>query len=108
MAQIRTQTLLVLDDSEKEVFKDASTGKLLQNAVKPLQESLKEHAKSLAAMSKGSPNEDDLKAADAAVTELKGLLTSLLRARPARRRTSSSIALRRSSTRRAEFSRLDL
>jgi hypothetical protein len=77
VAQIRTQTLLVLDDSEKEVFKDASTGKLLQNAVKPLQESLKEHAKSLAAMSKGSPNEDDLKAADAAVTELKGLLTSL-------------------------------
>lgn len=77
MAQIRTQTLLVLSDEEKVAFQKAGDPKLIVEATKPLVESLKAEAKALAALSKGSPTQDDLDSATASMDRLKALLELL-------------------------------
>ncbi|WP_420879070.1 hypothetical protein [Rhodococcus sp. (in: high G+C Gram-positive bacteria)] len=77
MAQIRTQTLLVLSDDEKVAFQKAGDSKLIVEATKPLVDALKTEAKSLASLSKGSPTQDDLDNAAEALDRLKVLLEGL-------------------------------
>ncbi|WP_137726336.1 hypothetical protein [Prescottella subtropica] len=77
MAQIRTQTLLVLSDDEKAAFQKAGDPKAIVEATKPLVDALKLEAKSLAALSKGSPTQDDLDSAAESLDRLKSLLEVL-------------------------------
>ncbi|MDN5758975.1 MAG: hypothetical protein L0H59_10655 [Tomitella sp.] len=77
MPQVQTQTVIVLDSAEQETFKSAGAAKLLDDAVRPLQEQLKGFGKTLQSLSKGSPNEESLTEAGLSIDEIRQLLNTV-------------------------------
>jgi hypothetical protein len=77
VAQIRTQTLLVLSEDEKAAFQKVGEPKLISDATKPFIDALKTNAKAVAAIGKGTPTQEDIENAGAALSKLRGVLEIL-------------------------------
>lgn len=82
MAQIRTQTLLVLSEEEKAAFQKIEP-RLITDAMKPYIDAIKVDAKAVAAIAKGTPSQEDIESAGAALSKLREVL-GVLPASPGR------------------------